>query len=1356
MRTLTSSALSAVLKRAIQGAAFTALILVGTSKIWANGTPEDTWQETTGTEVWLREFDLTGSKTGTHNVVIRARDSAGNEALVGPYNIRIDPSVGLPTARVIYPDKGAVLRRDIHVIGIAGGRIGVEKVEIKVDGGDFIPAEGSEYWSGTLDAASIPDGRHTLTARAFDPRGTEGPATTVSFVLDRSPPSVRIRSHEAGALIRGTVVFEGTADDANGIARLSLSVDGGATFQDLGFRSSRGETAVSFSFPVQSSKLPDGAAIYQVRAVDGTGAAVIHPVLFFVDNQPPELDILWPEKGAEISRSFRVTGTMKDVVGVKSLSWEIGKFVQEIEMRPGDPFWTADIQLPPGTGRSVDLRIVATDRSGNRSVISRGYVYDLASSVPRVKIAYPGESALAALPPDGAIYGYVTGGSGVESVQVEGGKEYPAKPGFRIPAADIGPGRTELRLRARGADGIPGEELRVRVARPYPPSGMVMPPPPAPSLISVRSPEPYSYLKGDFDLAGTVEAFPGTRLEYRSGPEEPWQEIPLGSGGAFSVNVTPGALPDGPMHLELRTLVDGMAASPVYHPLNRHTAVPEVRIYSPRSGEVVNGSVTVSGEVFSKAPISEVSYTLDGKSYNQLKTVSLSSGAAFSVVVDFTALQKAGGVVGVRAVDAAGNVGTATSGAAVDAMRDLPFVQLNLPRDQEVITGDFSVSGMAFDDDGVAAVYWRIGSGAYSRLEMEQSFRIEVPLSAVRDGEQKIEVYAEDVYGRVGPPSSAVIRVSTSSPTVAVTAPPIKVFNRGLTVLRGTARDPNGIAWVRVSLDNGTTFQTAEGTDAWSLSLNTNAYKDGVYSVLVIASDSFGVESRVSSLLTIDNTPPVISLGEPSDGRITEAKLRVSGQLSDNTGVETLAFELSALSGTPKPLRFEVEPRLVVLDSLDISSLPNGTYNLRMIAKDAAGNTSVLVRALEIIRETSAYQVQVLDPLPGIEHVGALSVTGRVRGPALPASVRVYSGATLLGEAEVDRFGYFHKPLEGLPETGRVALSAGFTTPAGSLVKSAEHTVYLQPYGPALAVESHRDGDSVTGRPWLKGTAGMRLSPAEAESVGKKADRLYEVKRVQVSLDNGRSFQQAQGTSEWKFRLETAELPRGPLPILVRAEFADGRSAVRRILLIVDTAPPLVTLVAPQEGSLHAESLLMFGTATDDYGLETVEVALREGDKAGYAIPQFIQGLYLDTHALGATYGDVGLGLSFFDNNVKLQIQAGVAPPGRFTGDVIGAKLLANILYLPFDYFLGPDWSFFSMSLALGANFSYFTMDSGSDPLVMSSVLVQWEFARFQFAEWKSFRTFSLYAEPNLWFAASDVEAGAIFKLAFGFRIGIF
>ncbi len=1337
---------------------FAALILASAAPARANGTPEDTWQEATGTEVWLREFDLSGAKPGTHNVVIRARDSAGNEALVGPYNIRIDPSVGLPTVRIIYPEKGTVLRRDVHIVGVAGGRIGIQTVEIKLDGGGYSAAKGSEYWSASVDAASLPDGRHILTARAVDPRGTPGPESSVSFVLDRAPPSVRIRSHESGALIRGNVQFEGIADDANGIARLSLSVDGGKTFQDLGFRGARGETEAGFSFPVQSGKLPDGAAIYHIRAEDGTGAVSVNPVLFFVDNKSPELEILWPEKGSSVAGTFRVTGTMKDVVGVQSLSCEVGKTVLEIEMRPGDPYWTADIPVPPGTGRSVDLRIVATDRSGNRTTVSRGFVNELDSSIPRVRILHPGEAGLAAFPADGAIYGQVLGGPGVDTVKVEGGKSYPAKPGFRIPSSDIGPGRGELRLQASGPEAAQGEVLKLRIVRPAPPSGTVPPPSPPPSSVTVTSPAPYSYQRGAFDLSGTSEAPAGSRLEFRTAPTEPWQEIAPGADGRFSVRVAPDALPEGPMHLELRTVTDGIAAEPVYHPVNRYTSAPEIRIHSPRSGETVNGNVTVSGDVVTAAPIAELAYSLDGKTFRALPGIPASYGAAFSMVVDFTVLQKAGGSVGIRAVDTAGNSSTAAIPVTVDSSGDLPSIQLNLPVDGAVVTGDFDISGMAFDDDGVAAVHWRIGEGAYSRLAVEQSFRIPVPLTSVRDGERRIEVYAEDVYGRVGPPASAVVRVSTGAPTVEVTSPGLEAYNRGTVILRGAARDPNGIAGIRVSLDNGATFQSAEGAESWSLSLNTGAYKDGVYSVLVVAADSFGVESRISSLLNIDNTPPLISLGEPADGRITEPALRVSGQTSDNTGVESLAFEVTPVpgTGTQRGLRIDVKPRLVILETLDVSSLPGGKYNLRMIASDAAGNSSVLVRGIELVKEAGAYRVVLLDPLPGVTHTGPLTVSGRVTGPSLPASVGIFSGPSRAADAEVDRFGYFRQTLEGIPEEGRLVLRAGFDTPAGEKVRSEEHAVILEPYGPVLTISSHGAGDAVTGRPWLSGTAGIRLSPGETEEAGKKAARRFEVSRVEVSLDNGRSFQPAQGTSDWKFRLETAELPRGPLPVLVRAEYADGRSAVRRILLTVDTAPPEVTLAAPQEGSLHAESLLMFGTASDDYGLETVEVNLRAGDKAGYSIPQFIQGLYLDTHALGATYGDVGLGVSFFDNNVKLQLQAGLAPPGRFTGTVFGAKLLANVLYLPFDYFLGPDWSFFSMSLALGANFSYFTMDSGSEPLVMSSVLVQWEFARFQFAEWKAFRTFSLYAEPNLWFAASDVEAGAIFKLAFGFRVGIF
>ena len=171
-------------------------------------------------------------------------------------------------------------------------------------------------------------------------------------------------------------------------------------------------------------------------------------------------------------------------------------------------------------------------------------------------------------------------------------------------------------------------------------------------------------------------------------------------------------------------------------------------------------------------------------------------------------------------------------------------------------------------------------------------------------------------------------------------------------------------------------------------------------------------------------------------------------------------------------------------------------------------------------------------------------------------------------------------------------------------------------------------------------------------------------------------------------------------------------------------------------------------------------VTLRAGDKSRYAVPEFIQGLYAEGHYLGVTYADIGMGLTFFDDNVKLQGQIGRSPPGRFSGLVIGTKLLANVLTLPFGFFFGPDWDFFSMSLAVGANFSYFTMSGDEiaftgEGLVLGALIGQVEFARFTFPKMRSFSSYSFYTEGSLWFISSDVKGGQLFRLAFGTRVGI-
>jgi hypothetical protein len=109
---------------------------------------------------------------------------------------------------------------------------------------------------------------------------------------------------------------------------------------------------------------------------------------------------------------------------------------------------------------------------------------------------------------------------------------------------------------------------------------------------------------------------------------------------------------------------------------------------------------------------------------------------------------------------------------------------------------------------------------------------------------------------------------------------------------------------------------------------------------------------------------------------------------------------------------------------------------------------------------------------------------------------------------------------------------------------------------------------------------------------------------------------------------------------------------------------------------------------------------------------------------------------------------------------VYGVKLLANIFNLPFAYLFGLDWAFYSMNVAVGANFSYFTMDDWRSPLFMGAVIAQWDIANINFQyfkpNWKYFRNYALYLEPEFWFASSDVKADIIFRMTIGMRINWF
>jgi hypothetical protein len=1366
----------------------------------AGGRREVATETAEGTDIWRHEFNVSHLKPGTYNIIVNAKDAAGNVGTGGPFNVRVDPLANLPEVRVVYPEHGQVVRGDVHIVGVARARYGLKEVHVKIDGGEYRAVEGArEYWDLRIPKENLPEGKHTVYARAVDNNNNTGPEIKTEFTLDFNVPAIELTSHEIGDYISGNTKISGRVSDANGLKSLEISTDG-EKFTRLGHSAKARDPSWYFQFTVKTKKgkqqiIPDGPLVYYIRAVDKTDAAVTRPFLFFINNYAPQIEILSPDPEEFVYGRTQITGRVISAVGLKEFYYEWANERRDIPLRPGDPFWAVTFPISMANNRAIPFRVTAVDKSGNSTTVMQRFYDRRQFRTPTLVIDYPPPPrwpGRMTLEHDQPIYGHVASGFFPYAILLEGTVEYiPAQPFFRIDPWQIPTGRQTIRLWAMDDDLATGAVVNLNINKAAAPAGY------APTQTSLTMESPAAYEPGEdiswagetVTVRGAVNGYsPGQALEYRLKWDDRWKPVNLDARGRFNETVSLSGVPEGPVPMELRTILNGRADTPYFLPVNKSSTLPAIRFMTPqeRFGPAHRG-MTTSGVVEYYVPLKEISFSYDGVEYEPMEFTAKAGRALFHGFFDYTEMYYNGETLRIRVIDKAGNVVEASPDTPFDDSEDHPLIILNSPLDGELVTGDFSVSGLAKAPIEVATVYWRIRSPAnpwdrvettlarpappFSEIKTAHKYNFVLTAGDVRDGANILEIFAEDALGLAGEVTRRVFRVSTAAPETVVREPPADVWVHGNVSVRGTAFDLNGVEDVFISMDNGLSYQRADyisrQTEAsvWSIALNTRSYEDGVYSMLVRTVDEYGVSAFSNGIINIDNTPPDIDIVSPGDGDTVGAMFHLNGQVYDNLDIQGVYIELVNINNPQVNMSRNLSNDNIIMERVNVSSFPDGDYNLRISAFDNAKNETVETRNITVQKARAAAQVAFFNPMPGIDHTGPLTVSGRVTGAVIPEQVTLLLNGRIFTDVDVNRYGIFRHEFVvdeiNLPLT--LAFSATFQSPDGARIVSHEHVVNLDHYGPVIIVDSHRDGDVITGRPYISGRALMARTEEE--------ERLFPIRvtsavtAVEISLDNGLTYIRADGTNNWKYRLETSDLPDGVLPVLIKATYYDGRTAARRILLTVDAKAPVVNVLGPPENSPHRDTIAVYGAAKEEYEMDTVELTLRHGDKAVYTVPAFIQGLYFDTSVLGNLLFSTGIGLTFFDDNVKVQgVVARGADNSRYSNWAFGVKILANVYTQNIGRWFGPDWGFWTTSFTLGAQFLYFLMEEGEEPLWMGKFLGQWEIVKadmsFFFPDWKYFKTYSLYTEFGVWFAPSDVNSEQAWRIrpamSFGVRFSLF
>ncbi len=1270
-----------------------------------------------------------------------------------------------PELTLIYPEAEKSVNGRIVLIGRAYDEVGISSLSYEADNGtagEISLSPGNPVWVLPLDYGTGEKKEARINMLLTDIVGNVISGKfriPLNLEADLPVPGV---SDSVDEMIYGIMpVLTGMMKDDDGsTGKIEYSLNGGD------WKS----VDVSGPWSLQLDQVVAGDNRIEIRAVDSFGmvgetirrnirTAYPVPEIIFDSLTIDEQDEKWfPGMVIDSEIQAKLAGTVRGA-GISGLEWSFNnsapkKLVPKSGDNPDEAYF--DIKLPRYAGEDrIDISVTGQDGSGTKFSAQTTFYYNSLSDPEGLYFVYP-ESAASdyIVLGEGDYLGGWTGGGGIKSMNLSGGEFLDVSfsgNGFRITASEEGAAE-DIILTATLENGkeLISKPMNIASDRTSP-------------VIEITQPSPGSIIGEHFllDTAASDNTALGF-LKFSVDGGKTYTDL----SGSDPVEVSVLHQEDGEVTVILEAGDIFGNTEIVSIPLLKDTKAPSLSFITSSFSKGAE-QITVSGKVDDIDSCSKIEISFIKQETDPVIFDAVQDGNVFYLDVNLTSLGFNPEQVLVSAVDNAGNKVEQPLLLDLDFSAGMPVVDIQVPEEMSATETGFELSGLILDQEGVASVSYSLNDGAYLEAGSGNLFTVPLKLSELQDDINTVRVKAVDLNGLESEEVERKFIVSLDPPFIQINKPDLDSVVKGSVLLEGVSSDVNGIAAILISHDNGNTFQKAEGTELWTYPLDTSLLSDGITSILIRAVDNAGVSSMITTLINTDNTSPEITFSKPSDGEAVRGSLELSGRVFDNSSLKSLTAILTPLDDKESGMETvkDISSRGTIRETLDINGLSPGFYSFRAEAVDSADNTGTVSRVIEVLPE-GIRPPELLAPLPG-ESVGPrFSVQGFL--PDKASRVHLKLNDRLFKTVEVDSSGFFRCDVlqddDYTAGWGRLSL---MTDEYGSEVESESIELDYSDTGLWVTFDNLSEKQYVTDRFTIEGSAGYE----QAESDPEDPEKLQPGK-LEFSLDGGITFRKLRiKDGKWEFTLYSEEVPDGELNLAVRISGEDSM-VYSRCSVVMDTKAPNLYLLSPEENSRQFGNLLLSGSASDDGGLTGVWLNLRDGDKDNYSTPSFIQGMYFDASALGATYFTAGLGLTFMDDNVKLQMQYGYAPEtvidpdtgyeraSRFGGNVFGAKLLANLAQVPFSWLFGPEFSALSATAALGANFSYFSSNSvdseDSWGVVLAGVVGQFELPKISFKDRRFLKYISVFWEGQLWLISSDVSPEVVLLPSVGARIGLF
>ncbi|HTY87885.1 MAG TPA: alpha-amylase family glycosyl hydrolase, partial [Candidatus Acidoferrum sp.] len=151
------------------------------------------WSPANDVLTFTPSVGLTGLTNVTVRVTNTALDAVSGNAMFAPYELKFATAAfsvhdtSPPAVFLQAPANGALAAGNFIISGTATDDLAVTKVEVQLDSGPWLKANGTNSWSLSLNSSNFLNGLHLVSARATDVGGNLSPTNSVSVKFFNVP-----------------------------------------------------------------------------------------------------------------------------------------------------------------------------------------------------------------------------------------------------------------------------------------------------------------------------------------------------------------------------------------------------------------------------------------------------------------------------------------------------------------------------------------------------------------------------------------------------------------------------------------------------------------------------------------------------------------------------------------------------------------------------------------------------------------------------------------------------------------------------------------------------------------------------------------------------------------------------------------------------------------------------------------------------------------------------------------------------------------------------------------------------------------------------------------------------------------